>query len=252
MPQGKPLIPLASSRAALAASLLALISCGEAVAPLTPRTPKPPAEPCRPGPGVSGSPRTIEQSVTLINALPRPLSIECFVKALDHPLRIVATDSEFSAQPALGRQSPRVFILLEPLILSVSLGPRGIHLLEFGQLLDDGSSIKAELEFPITEAILPKAAPYAHIVHNERISRCSSCHTQERVINTIDDTPIFASRALKPVDYQIVPTTELTQELERCADQADQAQRCALLEAIFAFELPPQPGVFDEDLDTFF
>lgn len=251
MPQSKPLIHMASSSAALAALLLALVSCGEAVAPLTPRS-QPPSDPCQPGPGSSGSPRTIEQSVALINALPRPLSIECFVKALDHPLRIVATDSEFSAQPALGRQSPRVFILFEPLILSVSLGPRGIHLLEFGQLLDDGSSIKAELEFPITEAILPKAAPYKHIVHNERLSRCSSCHTQERIINTIDDTPIFASRALKPVDYQVVPNTELAQELERCAAQADPTQRCALLGAIFAFDRPPRSGAFDEDLDTFF
>lgn len=251
MPLGRSLIRYASS----ALALLALVSCGEP-ATLTPTTQP---EPCQPGPGATGSPRTIDQSVTLINSLPRPLSIGCFVKALDHPLRIVATDSGLSAQPALGRSSPRVFILIEPLILSVSLGPRGIHLLEFGQLLDDGSSIKAELEFPITETTLPKAAPYAHIVHNEQRSRCAACHTQERVINTIEDTPIFASRALRPVDYQVVPTAELTQEHDACVSSAtndtlDDAQeaRCDLLGAIFAFELAPQDSAFDEAIDTFF
>lgn len=208
---------------------------------------------CRPGEGATGSPKTIDQAVKLINSLPRPVTLTCFVQALDKPLALMATDSEFSAQPAQGRDNPRIFIFIEPLILSITLGERGIHLLEFGQLLDDGSSIKGELAFPIEDEPLAASAPYAHIMYNERITNCSLCHTQERPINTIDDVPVFASRALRPVSYQRVPLDDLRAQRDLCIQEDPLSPRCALIEALHWSQThPPQEHDFPEDLDTFF
>src|SRR5688572_16123159 len=74
---------------------------------------------CRAPEGVSGSPRSVDQTVELVNALPKPLSLACFVEALGRPLQLHATRSEISAQPAVGLRSPRIFLYFEPLIMTV-------------------------------------------------------------------------------------------------------------------------------------
>ena len=60
--------------------------------------------------GVSTAPQTIAEVVTLLNALPKPLNLPCFVASLARPLSLHAVNSPFSAQPAQGRRSPRIFI----------------------------------------------------------------------------------------------------------------------------------------------
>ena len=234
----------------------ALMSCLEPspmTPPMTPpmTTPKPQAPRCRPGPGATGSPQTIEQAVALINTLPRPVTVDCVVQALDRPLHMNATDSIFSAQPAQGRSSPRVFIFSGPLILSVTLGSQGLHLLEFGQLLEDepGVSIKGELAFPVQDE-LPPSAPYAHIRHNDRLTTCGLCHAQERERGHLDGVPITSSRALRPSDRFVIPLVEVWAEVERCDPQAEPA-RCALLRALFERE-PAQERLFPESIDVFF
>jgi len=59
---------------------------------------------------VPGSPGTIEEAVALANGLPFPVTAECYVEALDRPLRIEATKSRTSLQKAEGERSPRVFL----------------------------------------------------------------------------------------------------------------------------------------------
>ena len=53
----------------------------------------------------------IQSVVDWINAMEKPLTLPCFVASLPRPLRTNSVDSDFSAQPAIGRRSPtRVFL----------------------------------------------------------------------------------------------------------------------------------------------
>src|SRR5690349_18615452 len=58
-------------------------------------------------------PQTIEEVTERLNALPAPASLPCFVASLPRPLKVVATNSRFSVQPADGPNSPRIFILTD-------------------------------------------------------------------------------------------------------------------------------------------
>src|SRR6185436_10338181 len=51
---------------------------------------------CKPATGVSGSPRTISEAIILINTLPRPTTLACFLEALDRPLSLYMTMSTSS------------------------------------------------------------------------------------------------------------------------------------------------------------
>lgn len=68
------------------------------VAPTDPQTPRR----CVAPPGISAAPSSIAAAVALINALPPPVTVACFVESLDRPLQVVATASDLSAQPAAG------------------------------------------------------------------------------------------------------------------------------------------------------
>ncbi len=91
---------------------LSSIGCGDSpqseASVATGRSPTPG---CRAPAGVSNSPRTIDETVTLINALPKPLSLPCFLESLARPLEISASYGVFSAQPAKGIRSPRIFVI---------------------------------------------------------------------------------------------------------------------------------------------
>ena len=89
-------------------AIIATIACGPAPAPAL----EVPADPrrCKPAPGTTGSPGTLEEAVALANGLPFPVTAECYVEALDRPLRIEATKSRTSLQKAEGERSPRVFL----------------------------------------------------------------------------------------------------------------------------------------------
>ena len=239
------------SRALLALTLLALTllaACGDepastseqtgqTAASTTPET-TPDASPdpsrCAAPPGVSGSPRTIAQAVTLINALPRPVTVACVVEALDDPLRLNATDSQVSAQPADGVANPRIFIMNEGLVLSVTLGETGRHLLEFGELRGDGLSVKGELIFPIVGEVAP-SDPFAHLPYNEDVTTCGLCHRDEVSAGFIDGVEAFASRPLRPIDASVVPLDDVA-ALRGACDPSEGAERCDLLDALFGRE----------------
>ena len=89
--------------------------------------------------GTTPSPATIADVVALINAMPKPVTLPCFLAALARPLELYATRSVISAQPAVGRRSPRTFLFLDGLTLSVVPEGVGTRLLEMGELRDEGA-----------------------------------------------------------------------------------------------------------------
>jgi hypothetical protein len=202
---------------------------------------------CEPPAGTTGSPQTIDEAVQLLNALPKPTSVACFVESLDRPLSVIATNSVFSAQPALSNRSPRLFIRSKQLLLSVVVDGESSRLIEFGHLFDnDSRSIKAELELPLSEPVAP-SAPYDRVALGEG-SICGACHSGETGLD-LPHARAYASEAFRPRSDSLVPLPGLLQEHDTC-DVAVEPQRCEMLAALFdggsvqAGELPSSMATF--------
>lgn len=190
------------------------------------------------------APRTIGQVVERINGLPRPVSVACLVASLPRPLSVVAVASVTSAQPADGRRSPRVFLFTDQLVLSVVPAGIGKDLLEFGEIVAPGRTLKAELPFPVTAA-LPQSAPYTHVLSGPYQTNCALCHRAEVAHPTVDAG--FVSAAFRPNPGELVPLSELQAEVAPC-DPATERARCELLTALFAFGATAQgkfPAAFE-------
>lgn len=197
--------------------------------------PESPVDPrrCKPTPGTTGSPGTIDEAVALANGLPFPVTAECYVEALDRPLRIEATSSQASLQKAVGERSPRVFIWsADSLVISVVLDGPTRDLVEFGQFVGPRRTIKGELQFPLAAPVSTATALDA--VRNRehpRITRCFVCHDRE------EDEPGVpggrSSLALRPKASGLVDIAALRGELEVCDPQVEPA-RCRWLAAIFS------------------
>lgn len=181
-------------------------------------------------PAGMGSPQTIAEAVALMNALPEPITIACVVEALDRPLTLYATGSRVSAQPAAGPQDPRVFILSGDLLLSVVPAGEGQPLLELGQQVEPGWSLKGEVALPLPQPIAA-AAPYDHLRYNADVTICGICHRDERRAEGIDHPNAYVSRALRPVAGEAASLAVLEGERARC-DPALDATRCAILAAL--------------------
>jgi hypothetical protein len=200
--------------------------------------------------GVTTSPTTVADVVSLLNALPKPVALPCFLDALARPLSLQAVDSVFSAQPAQGRRSPRVFAFFPGLTLSVVPEGPGAPLLELGEARPDDQSLKAEFEFPI-EAELDEASPYHRVHYDEALTTCGFCHQGEERAEEIASPLAFVSPALRPRDYQRVPLSELQAQAASCDADAE-PDRCALLSALFAQQPPPLEHDFPKSYRTFF
>jgi len=194
--------------------------------------------------GVPTSPATVGDVVTLLNSLPRPVTLPCFVAALARPLALQAVDSVFSAQPAQGRRSPRVFAFFPGLILSVVPEGPGVALLELGESRPNDQSLKAEFEFPIA-AELDDASPYHRVHYSETLTTCGFCHQGEQRAEEVMSPLAFVSPALRPREYQRVPLSELQAQADAC-DAAEESERCAILRALFG----PQPAPIERDFPT--
>lgn len=208
-----------------------------------------PSPTCRPPPGVSGAPQSIADTVTLINALPKPLTLPCYLESLDRPLRLSASESTFSAQPANGARSPRIFLFSGPLVTSVVPEGPGLPLLELSELGPDLRSVKAEVHFPV-EGALTEESPYARVSEDGARTGCGTCHGQERTERTIGVTNVFSSRALKPASQEIVPLETLRAEAAHC-DAAAEPDRCAMLKALFDHG-PVEDQPFPAELPTIY
>ena len=199
--------------------------------------PVPPADPdgapptrCVPPPGVSGSPRTIDEVVALIDALPAPVTLPCFLESLDRPLYVEATISRLSAQPAYGARSPRIFVFVGDLVLSVVPEGSGASLLEMGELTDTAMSRKAELELPIATPV-GASVPYDRVVY-ETGTVCGGCHYREVRDESVDFARAYVSTALRPYDLDLVAIDRVRAEWLACRPDQE-PDRCAMLEAIF-------------------
>ncbi|MEM9191080.1 MAG: hypothetical protein AAGF12_18000 [Myxococcota bacterium] len=209
----------------------------------------PPKERCLPGENATGSPGSVAEAIDLINSLPMPVTAECFTESLDRPLRMEATNSISSAQPAAGARSPRIFIFSQALILSIVPDGPGAELLEFGELVGrNNRSIKGEIKFPV-EAPLPESAPYDTVLFNGGpVTSCAFCHADEQPVEGIDGA--FESLAMRPTRRSIVPVERILDEAAEC-DPEEEPERCAYLEAIVGHG-PIEHQPFPSALPTFF
>jgi hypothetical protein len=219
---------------------LLLFGCGAAADPgadadvRDAAVPEAPAVPrCRPPAGVSGSPRTIDQVVALVNALPAPVTLPCLIESLDRPLQAFATHSVISLQPAAGIRSPRIFLIVGELVMSLVPDGMGSHTLEFGQFVDATRTIKGEIGFPV-EGTLDRAAPYDRIlnINGTRGTSCRFCHPDEEQATSIDYARAFISGAFRPNWRTRVEIPTVREERARC-DAAVEPGRCAILGALF-------------------
>jgi len=211
-------------------------------------TVEPPPSACAEPTSVTAAPETIGETIDFINALPHPVTLDCFLQQLERPVRLNATTSTVSLQPALGERSPRVFMFYGDLIMSVAIdGEPGTHLLEFGELVAPTKSIKGELEFPVTDALLPSAAT-ERVFDEESGTTCRICHAGESEAPEYDFG--FASDALAFRDIEEVSLDALQTEFETCA-ASDEPARCVRLTALLGFGVV-EPAQFPEALQTIY
>ena len=165
----------------------------------------------------------------LVNSLPFPVTTACFVESLARPLRVEMTSSTFSVQPASGPSNPRIFVFSEPLVISVVPAGSGAAVVEFSELREDRTSVKAELAFPVVAPVAAEEA-FAHLDVDGSRSSCGVCHTREVVDRTVGSATAYRSRAFRPEDRTIVPVASLA---EASCDPATEPERCAVLAALF-------------------
>jgi hypothetical protein len=181
--------------------------------------------------------------VALANALPKPLTLPCYLEALARPLPLHASLSVFSAQPARGPGSPRLFIYFEPLIMTVVPTGVGAHLLEFGEQRADYRSLKGELAFPLGEPVAPGEV-YEHTLFSEEVSTCASCHASEELDTSVPGGRGFVSQSLRPRYGERVPLYLVRASPSTC-DAESEPDRCAMLDALFGWG-----EVVDWEFDT--
>jgi len=192
---------------------------------------------CSPAKGTTGNPKTIYEAVNLINGLPHPVDFPCMLESLDRPLSLNANFNTQSAQPAQGKRSPRIFIILNE-SLSVSLIPGGTTL-EFGERDAGGTtSVKAELHFPVEDQLLPEEA-FSRLSPAEntgltldQASSCGVCHDNEEPAPDYPFRGAFRSARVRPQSFFAVDVTAIRQERDTC-DSASEPERCAMLKALF-------------------
>lgn len=232
--QGKPV----HGRHGHAALLLAL-ACGEAPSvepspsrpPVSPKalsTPEASTRRCVAPEGVSDAPQSIAEAIMLLNALPPPVDVACFVESLARPVSVFATASPFSAQPSADADNPRIFIRNGPLTMAVVPIGMGKRLLEFSELVGERRSIKGEVELPATLPLAPSAA-YDRVRIGEATT-CGVCHNDEAA--ALEGATAFASETLRPLPEFDVPPQQLALAATACADTPP-GGRCDLLRALF-------------------
>jgi hypothetical protein len=187
---------------------------------------------CKPANGVSGSPTTISEAIVLLNTLPKPTTLACFLEALDRPLTLYMTSSDQSLQPSPGPRSPRTFVLRGDFEMSIVFEGAASNTLEFGYRPIPSRSIKAEIVFPLTKDVSEDTL-FSRIQVTPRTTLCGACHVGEGK----EEFPgfpagVFASDVNEPYGYFEVKLDLLKDEATDC-DKAAEPYRCGLLSALF-------------------
>jgi hypothetical protein len=205
-----------------------------------PAAPDPTASRCGTPNGVNGRPTTFEEAVILLNTLPRPTTLACFIEALERPLQVYMTASDQSLQPSPGPESPRIFIVNEPLVLSiVPVGPAAVTL-ELGLRTQPRRSVKTEIVFPLTRDVTFDT--FFDEVLSGASTRCGACHIAEtRVFDPELNIDVFESDIFEPLSFYAVDV-ETVRAARTACDDAAEPERCALLGALFDHgEVVPAP-----------
>ena len=191
------------------------------------------AEPrrCAPGLNATGAPRNIEQVVDLINSLPKPVTVACFVESLDAPLKVYASKSVASLQLSTGPEDPRWFIFSLPLIMSVTSDGPGADLLEMGVLQPGNTrTLLGELHMPVQTQI-KHALPYDRISRDAGTTCGFFCHQNEVRDPSVGFTEGFISKAIRAAPDSEVTLDSLRGVLSRCKSPSA-SPRCELLNAL--------------------
>jgi hypothetical protein len=187
---------------------------------------------CVAPPGVSTTPSTIPEALGLMNSLPKPTTLECFLQTLGRPLSLYMTSSEQSLQPAVGgARSPRTFVLRGSLEMSIVLDGPASSTLEMGYRPTPGRSIKTEILFPLAKDVTPERF-FDRVLVGGEATECGRCHvaeTQEDFEGFPDG--VFVSDVIPPYSIFEVSLDALRTEGATC-DETAEPQRCALLAAL--------------------
>lgn len=184
-----------------------------------------------------------------LNALPRPVTVPCFVASLPRPLSLVATDSVTSAQPADGPSSPRIFIMGPAMVVSVVATGHGATLLETGEWVTNRRTIKGEVELPFEGTLAPDA-PFTRVAQSNQSTSCALCHRAETPHDTL--AGVYVSDAFRPNPGEEVPATELQRLHDACvAADGGEPPHCELFHALFDFGSVRQ-GMFRREVSLFF
>ena len=165
-----------------------------------------------------------------MNALPKPTTLACFIESIPRPLEVYLTSSKFSAQPAASEESPRIFVINEPLFLGFVPEGAAEGLLELGWRTSPDRAIRAEIVFPLRERVRADEV-IDHIALTERNSFCGNCHFGE--------SPAYDSflgdGALESDVNEPNPAYEVDLEWlrARAADCGETSERCQVLRAVF-------------------
>jgi hypothetical protein len=186
---------------------------------------------CRAPEGVSARPRNLTEAVTLMNSLPRPTTLECFLQSLERPLQVYMTRSDQSLQPSPGVRSPRTFIINVPMVMSIVFEGEAHVTLELGYRTADTRSIKTELVFPLRQDVTFDTL-FDHV--KEGIgTRCGNCHTgEEELFNDEIQATVFESDLYPPFETYEVDLESVRAENTSC-DKAAEPERCSLLSGLF-------------------
>lgn len=188
--------------------------------------------PCPVAPASLKRPTRIQGAIDLINALGKPLTLDCFVANLEKPLGVYAVDNKFSAQPSAGPKSPRILIVSYPLVMTVVPAGEGRFLLEMSELVDAVQSVKAEIQFPIARELVTEDA-FSHLVTTGLgQTDCRFCHQNEGPAGGSFPLDARKSDIVRPDSFSRISSASLFQEAQLCKPSLE-PYRCAMLRAIY-------------------
>lgn len=197
--------------------------------------------------GVDAAPSSLLGAFELIDSLPHPVTVACFVESLERPLTIIGSTNDFTFQPA-EQGSPRVLAMLDGLVVSWVPSGDGSDRLEFAEERANARSIKAEILMPVERPIT--AANFEHVLHEGgQGTVCSGCHFSEERVD-LGFADFFESGALRVAPEEVVRVDHFRSLHDGCDSGAD-PRRCDIFEAMFGHgEL--HDGDFPADLPTIY
>lgn len=175
---------------------------------------------------------SISTLVQYINALPRPVQLNCLLAGLPRPLLVQAGNSSSSAQPSPGAKDPRILIRLPTMILAVVTDGSAKNSLEVSQLVSGTQYERAEFIFPVTEAMISERAGLDHIKFGTGTT-CGFCHQGEVGSRTLDGSPVFKSEILRFAPIENVSVEAMRAEAVLCRTTGDQGNRCLMFRTLF-------------------